>query len=312
MLEQEGLNAWGIWEFSQWDLLARHMRKGFEYAKQRCTAYPRYVVQRRLMPAFLDTYLPIVNAVKFGNPLAVEHPDDPLPDLDFGPVIHATKAAELSAQFDEAVRGGGIPLYRGSVGDGCFLDAQDTSAYVAPGCVLQPPASWSLHHAEPFGPLDSVVVVDTPAELLAAMNASNGSLVASIATDDVDVAAGWARTSRPSRSASTSRAAGETAKRCSGGSAPRGRAPSSVAICWCRPSPTVPRDRTRSSSETFPATRASRCAEAFRRAAVSRRRRAAPTCQFQPSFGKSGGSAIPQAKYPLTSYPVNSGVTIRP
>ena len=33
---------------SQWDLLAAHLHKGFEYAKQRCTAYPRYVVQRRL------------------------------------------------------------------------------------------------------------------------------------------------------------------------------------------------------------------------------------------------------------------------
>jgi acyl-CoA reductase-like NAD-dependent aldehyde dehydrogenase len=187
MLEQEGLNAWGIWDFSQWHLLAQHIRKGFEYAKQRCTAYPRYVVQRRLMPSFLEMYLPVINSIRFGNPLAVEHPDDPLPDLDFGPVIHATKAAELATQFDEAVRGGGIPLYRGSVGDGAFLDVQDTSAYSAPSCVLQPPASWSLHHAEPFGPLDSVVVVDTRAELLAAMNASNGSLVASIATDDVDI-----------------------------------------------------------------------------------------------------------------------------
>ena len=188
MLEQEGLNSWGIWNFSQWDLLAQHMRKGFEYAKQRCTAYPRYVVQRRLIPAFLEAYLPVVNAIKFGNPLAVANPDDPLPELDFGPVIHATKAAELTKQFDEAVSGGGIPLYRGSVGDGLFLDAQDTSAYVAPSCVLQPPASWSLHHAEPFGPLDSVVVVDTQAELVAAMNVSNGSLVASIATDDADMA----------------------------------------------------------------------------------------------------------------------------
>jgi acyl-CoA reductase-like NAD-dependent aldehyde dehydrogenase len=188
ILEQEGLNAWGIWDFSQWDLLAQHMRKGFEYAKQRCTAYPRYVVQRRLIPAFLDTYLPVVKAIKFGHPLAVEDPGDPLPDLDFGPVIHATKAAELTSQFDEAVSGGGIPLYRGSVGDGKFLDVQDTSAYIAPSCILQPPASWTLHHAEPFGPLDSVVVVDTQAELLAAMNASNGSLVASIATDDPDTA----------------------------------------------------------------------------------------------------------------------------
>jgi acyl-CoA reductase-like NAD-dependent aldehyde dehydrogenase len=71
MLEQEGLNAWGIWDFSQWELLAQHMRKGFEYAKQRCTAYPRYVVQRRLFPAFLETYLPVLKAVRFGHPLAV-------------------------------------------------------------------------------------------------------------------------------------------------------------------------------------------------------------------------------------------------
>ena len=59
---------------------------------------------------------------------------------------------------------------------------------MAPACVLQPPAAWSLHHAEPFGPIDSVVVVDTESELLAAMNASNGSLVGSIATDDLDFA----------------------------------------------------------------------------------------------------------------------------
>ena len=189
MLEQEGLNTWGIWDFSQWHLLAQHLRKGFEYAKQRCTAYPRYVVQRRLFPAFLETYLPVVKSLRFGHPLAVESRDAPFPELDFGPVIHATKAADLGQQFDEALKGGGIPLYRGNLGDGSFLDAQDTAAYVAPACVLQPPASWSLAHAEPFGPLDSVVVVDTESELLAAMNASNGSLVGSIATDDMDFAA---------------------------------------------------------------------------------------------------------------------------
>jgi acyl-CoA reductase-like NAD-dependent aldehyde dehydrogenase len=189
MLEQEGLNAWGIWDFSQWHLLAQHLRKGFEYAKQRCTAYPRYVVQRRLFPTFLETYLPVIKAIQFGHPLAVNSPEEPLPNLDFGPVIHATKAADLNDQWAEGVRGGGIPLYQGSTGDGAFLDCQDVSAYVAPACVLQPPASWSLHHAEPFGPLDSVVVVDTESELLAAMNASNGSLVGSIATDDLDFAA---------------------------------------------------------------------------------------------------------------------------
>jgi acyl-CoA reductase-like NAD-dependent aldehyde dehydrogenase len=188
MLEQEGLNTWGVWDFAQWDLLAQQLRKGFEYAKQRCTAYPRYVVQRRLLPAFLEMYLPVVRSVRFGHPLAVEDEDDALPDLDFGPVISSKKANELVEQVDEALRGRALPIIRRSLAEGRFLDGQDTSAYVAPACVLEPPAHWSLHHAEPFGPIDSIMCVDTEAEMLAAMNASNGSLVASLATDDAEFA----------------------------------------------------------------------------------------------------------------------------
>ncbi len=183
-LEQEGLNAWGVWSYTQWDELAAHLTKGFEYAKQRCTAYPRYVVQRELVPAFLEMYLPVVKGLRFGHPLAVDSPDDPLPDLHFGPLISAAKAEDLHEQYAEAISGGGIPLYRGTLAQGRFLPGQDTDAYVAPACILEPPPSWSLRHAEPFGPLDSIVVVDSEAELLAAMNASNGALVASVATDD--------------------------------------------------------------------------------------------------------------------------------
>ena len=188
VLEQEGLNAWGVWNFSQWNDLGGHLKKGFAYAKQRCTAYPRYVVQRRLLPEFLETYYPVVASLKFGHPCAVENDGDALPDLDFGPVIQRTKAAALAAQFDEAIETGGIPLLHARLSNGRFIDGQDASSYAAPACVLEPPSAWSLHHAEPFGPLDSIVVVDTEAEFLAAMNASNGSLVASIATDDMEFA----------------------------------------------------------------------------------------------------------------------------
>jgi acyl-CoA reductase-like NAD-dependent aldehyde dehydrogenase len=187
-LEQEGLNTWGIFDFTQWDLLAQHLKKGFEYGKQRCTAYPRYVVQRSLFDQFLQSYLPVVHGLRFGHPLAVDDPADPLPELDFGPVIHADKARELRDRFDQAITGGGIPLIRRTLASGRFLPGQDTSAYIAPATVLEPPTSWPLHHSEPFGPLDSIVLVDTEAELLAAMNASNGSLVASIATDHTDLA----------------------------------------------------------------------------------------------------------------------------
>ncbi|MBJ7461884.1 MAG: aldehyde dehydrogenase family protein [Ilumatobacteraceae bacterium] len=188
ILEQEGLNAWGIWNYSQWDDLSTHLRKGFEYAKQRCTAYPRYVVQRSLLPAFLEMYFPVVDSLKFGHPCAVENDNDPLPELHFGPVIQRSKAESLRVLFDEAIKTGGIPLLRDHLERGRFISGQDTSAYIAPACVLAPPSGWALHHSEPFGPLDSIVLVDTEAELLAAMNASNGSLVASLATDDLEFA----------------------------------------------------------------------------------------------------------------------------
>lgn len=189
MLEQEGLNAWGIWEFSDWETFSELLKKGFEYAKQRCTSYPRFVVQRKLVDRFLAVYLPVLANVRFGHPLAVDPDGDgveDLPALDFGPLISAAKARELDESVAEALRHGAVPLYRGSLENGRFLPGQDTSAYHAPVALLAPPGASRLMHEEPFGPVDSIVVVDTEAELLAQMNASNGALVASIASDDIE------------------------------------------------------------------------------------------------------------------------------
>ena len=113
-LEQEGLNTWGIWDFSDWDGLAAHLKKGYEYGKQRCTAYPRYVVQRALVPDFLAMYLPLVASIKVGHPLAVAADGDPLPELDFGPVISRRQGG--GAEFKG---GGGAALGCGAAVPGC-------------------------------------------------------------------------------------------------------------------------------------------------------------------------------------------------
>ncbi len=189
ILEQEGLNCWGVWEYGDWDTLAGQIRETFDYAKQRCTAYPRFVVQRALFHDFLAAYLPAIGSVRFGHPLAVESPAGAPPDLDFGPLISDAKAKELSDQVDAAITAGGIPLYRGAVADGRFLPGQSTAAYLAPVAILAPPRPSPLFHAEPFGPVDTIVLVDTEAELLAAMNVSNGALVATISCDDEETAA---------------------------------------------------------------------------------------------------------------------------
>ncbi|MGH4028881.1 aldehyde dehydrogenase family protein [Actinomycetota bacterium Odt1-20B] len=184
ILEQEGLNTWGIWNYSDWDELTAVVPKLFDYGKQRCTAYPRFVVQRALFDEFLAAYLPAVRTVRVGHPLAVGHPEDPYPELDFGPLINAAKAKELTDQVSEAVDRGAVPLYRATASADRFLPGQDTAAYVQPVTLLNPPPSSPLHHAEPFGPVDTIVLVDTEAELLAAMNASNGALVSTLSTDD--------------------------------------------------------------------------------------------------------------------------------
>jgi acyl-CoA reductase-like NAD-dependent aldehyde dehydrogenase len=188
MIEMEGVNSYGVWNYSDWPSLATMMRKGFEYGKQRCTAYTRWVVQRELFPAFLETYLDVARTLTFGNPLLVRSREDPPPDVDFGPLINAAAAENLRLAYQEAVGAGAVMLFRGEFDESRFLPDQDTSAYFRPVALLDPPRNCTLYHSEPFGPVDSFVVVDRPEELVAEMNVSNGALVASIACDDTKAA----------------------------------------------------------------------------------------------------------------------------
>ena len=188
MIEMEGINSYGVWGFSDWSALAEQIRRGFEYGKQRCTAYSRFVVERTLFPDFLDTYLGVVRGLRIGHPLLVEHPDDAPPDIDFGPLINAAKAEELRERYTEAVAAGAVMLHRGRFDESRFLPDQDISAYFRPTALLGVPRSCDLYHLEPFGPVDTIVVVDRVDELVAEMNASNGALVSSIACDDEPLA----------------------------------------------------------------------------------------------------------------------------
>lgn len=184
MLEMEGVNAYGIWQFSEWDVLAKQLRRGYDYGKQRCTAYIRFVVQRQLFPQFLDIYLPVLKSLRIGNPMLVDSPDAPLPALDFGPLINSRKVEELQVMMSEAMGGGAIGLHAGSLREEDFLPEQDTSAYMAPVSLLNVPRNARLYHNEPFGPIDTIVVVDSVEELINEMNVSNGCLVSSVACDN--------------------------------------------------------------------------------------------------------------------------------
>lgn len=193
MLEMEGVNAYGVWEFGDWPALAAQLRKGFEFGKQRCTAYARFVVQRELFPEFLEMYTGVLRSLKIGNPLAGDDAghtaEPPLPAVDFGPLINERKVEELHDHITEAVHAGGLELYRGKLDEALFVPGQDRSAYMAPTLLSGVPRRSFLYYNEPFGPVDTAVVVDTLDQLIDEMNVSNGNLVASVATGNEAVAA---------------------------------------------------------------------------------------------------------------------------
>jgi len=126
--------------------------------------------------------------LQFGNPVLVERDDDPLPKLDFGPLINSKKVEDLRVLYTEALGKGAVSLHEGEIAGDRVLPNQDLSAYLAPAALLNIPRNSRLYHNEPFGPIDSIVVVDHIEEMISEMNVSNGSLVSSIACDDPQTA----------------------------------------------------------------------------------------------------------------------------
>jgi acyl-CoA reductase-like NAD-dependent aldehyde dehydrogenase len=176
-LEMEGVNAYAITDFSDWSSLQAQIQAGFDFGKQRCTAYTRWVVQRSLVPEFVATYVAAASTVRVGNPLAGK-------PVTFGPLISAAKAAELRSRIAAARAAGATVLYEGALAEDAFLPGQDRHAYLAPTLLSGVPESSDLYAREPFGPVDVLVAVDSEDQLIREANVSRGALVASIATDD--------------------------------------------------------------------------------------------------------------------------------
>ncbi|MBO2012143.1 aldehyde dehydrogenase family protein [Hymenobacter negativus] len=193
MFEMEGVNAYGIWNFSDWKGLGSQLSHSYDYGKQRCTAYVRFVVERRLFPQFLEMYEALVSGLRVGNPTLVDDTTASLPNYAFGPLINAAQARELDRLYADALKTGATPLIEGHLDEALFLPGQDRSTYRAPRALVNLTHQSELYFKEPFGPIDSIVLVDRVEELVGEMNVSNGALVAAIASDDVKWAAHTAR-----------------------------------------------------------------------------------------------------------------------
>jgi aldehyde dehydrogenase (NAD+) len=176
-LELGGKNPIVIWEDADLDLaLDSVVWSAFGTSGQRCTAASRIVVHRSIHDTFTEQLRKRVAALVLGDGL-----DEA---TDVGPVIN-DKAVERIAAYaaigrnEASLVAGGEPARDGKLGKGSFFQPT-IFAEVQPGA--------RIAQEEIFGPVTSVIPVDTWPEAVEVVNGVKYGLSTSLFTRDINLA----------------------------------------------------------------------------------------------------------------------------
>lgn len=157
------------------DVATRLAANAFSFAGQSCISVQRIYVERPAYDAFLEHFLPRVEALVVGDPA-----DDA---TDVGPLISGDERDRVVAWIDEA-RGRGATILAGGELDGELL---------RPTVVADAPPDARVSCEEVFGPLCTISPYDSLEEAIALANGTRYGLQAGIFTSDVKAALRAAR-----------------------------------------------------------------------------------------------------------------------
>ena len=157
------------------DAASRLAANAFSFAGQSCISVQRIYVERSGYDAFLERFLPRVDALKVGDP-AEE-------DTDVGPLISPAERDRVAAWIDEA-RDAGAEVLTGGTMDGELL---------RPTVIAGAPPDAKVSCEEVFGPVCTVSPYDSLDEAIALANGTPYGLQAGIFTGDVKAALRAAR-----------------------------------------------------------------------------------------------------------------------
>lgn len=150
-------------------------------AGQKCTAIRRVIVPRDQVQAFSDALLNRLRGIKIG--LASD------PDVAMGPLASLAQRHDVSESIDrlaqEAERITGDPEEINLIsGD------TDRGAFISPAVLYcdKPLAAQSIHEVEAFGPVCTIMPYDSMDDAVELVKRGSGSLVASLFTNDSDLA----------------------------------------------------------------------------------------------------------------------------
>jgi acyl-CoA reductase-like NAD-dependent aldehyde dehydrogenase len=157
------------------DVAGRMAANAFSFAGQSCISVQRIYVERSAYEAFLEAFLPRVDALVVGDPA-----DD---TTDVGPLISTDERDRVLEWIDDARSRGGRILAGGEL-DGDLL---------RPTVVGEAPADAKVSCEEVFGPLCTVTPYDALDEAIALANGTRYGLQAGIFTSDLKAALHAAR-----------------------------------------------------------------------------------------------------------------------
>ena len=157
------------------DAASRLAGNAFSFAGQSCISVQRIYIERRAYDAFLERFLPRVEALDVGDPADEE--------TDVGPLIAQSERDRILAWIDEA-KSSGAEILTGGVLDGDLL---------RPTVIAKASPDAKVSCEEIFGPVCTVSAYDTLDEAIALANSTRFGLQAGIFTGDVKTALRAAR-----------------------------------------------------------------------------------------------------------------------
>ena len=152
------------------DAATRLAANAFSFAGQSCISVQRIYVERDAYDAFLERFLPRVEALCVGDPA-----DE---DTDVGPLIATSERDRVISWIEDATARGARVLTGGSL-DGDLL---------RPTVIADAPADAQVSCDEVFGPLCTVTPYDTLDDAISLANGTRFGLQAGVFTSDVKAA----------------------------------------------------------------------------------------------------------------------------
>jgi acyl-CoA reductase-like NAD-dependent aldehyde dehydrogenase len=157
------------------DVAARLAAHAFSFAGQSCISVQRIYVERPVYDAFVDRFLPRVEALVVGDPADEE--------TDVGPVIEPRERDRIVSWIEEARAGGGEILTGGAL----------TGGQLRPTVIANASPDARVSCQEVFGPVCTVTPYDSLDEAIALANDTPFGLQAGVFTRDAQAALRAAR-----------------------------------------------------------------------------------------------------------------------